>query len=29
MHYGQCESSEKVDTTHIGKEDKIIALPYH
>ena len=29
MHYGQCESSEKVDTTHIGdKEDKIIALPY-
>ena len=28
--YGQCESSEKVDTTHIGdKEDKIIALPYH
>ena len=30
VHYGQCESSEKVDTTHIGdKEDKIIALPYH
>lgn len=28
--YGQCESSEKVDTTHIGdKEDKIIALLYH
>ena len=30
VHYGPCGSSEKVNTTHIGgKEDKIIALPYH